>query len=771
MLVFGTFVLDLNPRAHAAPTYDQVNGTYTDDFVGTTGLPTRYHAGVDTTPDYVQLLRNTGSGFVAPFYTDGYVRTASIIPTSVVAWNTVSFNAVKPANTSVNIQITDTDGTLYSDDMLPGNSTGFTTSPVDISHLTPYMVAQTSIIANAKIGRIKIKINLATTDTNVTPTVDDLVVSWTTKQGDLTATTVETKDWPTAFVDQKITKHTTTSNPSGYSAFRWASEKTSGYGHTNNGFVYNGNYVTSGWFGPANKDYLRSYNINTGTLNWEIPFSARGYFTIGKDGTGYQSCMTQDIFTAIDLNTGTPKWSYNFSGGHGNDQVMIGADGTLYTVRSPMSGGQFVIYAFNPDGTVLWTKTITLEGGYNITPGTMALVGNMLYLGIGDQDADYVSSGLAKTYALNLSTQEITWSYQTGDVGWLGGLTVDSDGTIFVAGRNAGNNGKYNIYALNPDGTVKWVREYATITDFNYYNSFSLRSDGTLMTHFMNYDENWEHTTDTLQSINTSNGDLLTEKTITNGGLSFTDNNNFSYIMDIVNGATAHDWTASTGYYDKSLNNKWKVVWPFSDIYNEHYAKYSFGNGQNIGSSLIQDDRGWLYGSFGKLVLDNIIDYNSIFDEEFVQYFALAPWTLSVSGLSGEVKAGDQVTLTATTAMQQTNLLLGGDNQVQAVMGNGDKVVMTYSSTNANGDTVWTGAYTIPNNITAGEHTFSIEASQSYMQTDITTHFATASAESGNTGITASGTFEILGASYLPEVGANLNQIEYLLMQILTSYH
>jgi hypothetical protein len=38
--------------------------------------------------------------------------------------------------------------------------------------------------------------------------------------------------------------------------------------------------------------------------------------------------------------------------------------------------------------------------------------------------------------------------------------------------------------------------------------------------------------------------------------------------------------------------------------------------------------------------------------------------------------------------MIQTNPLLGGDNKVQVVMDNGDKVLLSYSSTKENGDTI-----------------------------------------------------------------------------------
>jgi len=113
--------------------------------------------------------------------------------------------------------------------------------------------------------------------------------------------------------------------------------------------------------------------------------------------------------------------------------------------------------------------------------------------------------------------------------------------------------------------------------------------------------------------------------------------------------------------------------------------------------------------------------------------------------------------------MLQTNPLLGGNNQMQVVMDNGDKITLNYSSTDANNDTTWTGSYTLPPDISCGPHTYTIEAAQTYLQTDVTTHFDSAPLESNNTGITTSGSFTAFqcgggglppGASNPPKPGA-----------------
>ena len=93
--------------------------------------------------------------------------------------------------------------------------------------------------------------------------------------------------------------------------------------------------------------------------------------------------------------------------------------------------------------------------------------------------------------------------------------------------------------------------------------------------------------------------------------------------------------------------------------------------------------------------------------------------------------------------MLNTNPLFGGSNKVQVLISNGDKVPLTYSSSSSNGDSIWTGQYTIPTSLADGLYTYTIEASQSYLQTDIATHFDSPPSYSENTGIVSNGTFKV----------------------------
>jgi len=105
----------------------------------------------------------------------------------------LTLNATIPTSTSITAQILDGSGNVYSNTLLPGNSTGFTSFPLDISTLP---VDRNIGAGGGKIYRLMIKFYFATSDTNVTPYIDSFVLSYTTKQGDLSASTLANTPFP-----------------------------------------------------------------------------------------------------------------------------------------------------------------------------------------------------------------------------------------------------------------------------------------------------------------------------------------------------------------------------------------------------------------------------------------------------------------------------------------------------------------------------------------------------------------------------------------------
>jgi len=168
---------------------------------------------------------------------------------------------------------------------------------------------------------------------------------------------------------------------------------------------------------------LKAINSD-GTLKWNYTInygagSSTGFTgtpAIGSDGTIYIPGYTESGGFLLALNSdGTFKWNYITECWSGSNSPTIGNDGTIYTTgfyQGYTSGGyrQYgILYAINPNGTSKWNYTIT--------------------------EPDYGMS----------------WSY--------GCPAIDTDGTIYFTGEVA-TWGSFTsrLYAINPDGTVKWQK-------------------------------------------------------------------------------------------------------------------------------------------------------------------------------------------------------------------------------------------------------------------------------------------------------------------------
>ena len=157
-------------------------------------------------------------------------------------------------------------------------------------------------------------------------------------------------------------------------------------------------------------------------------------------------------------NNGGFLWNYSI-GWSFHTEVSIGPDGTIYE----RYGGSHLI-ALNPDGTLKWNYTE--EGFVSDLSCSTPTIGpdGTIYVGFSD--------GLT---AFNLDGK-VKW---IGDIA-TGSVVIGSDGTIY----GGGSSSNY-LYALYPNGTLKWT--YAPTSDFNTNNIYGMSSpaigaDGTLYT-------------------------------------------------------------------------------------------------------------------------------------------------------------------------------------------------------------------------------------------------------------------------------------------------
>ncbi len=734
--VAGFFLFSVKPASATVVTND-TTGNYTDDFADGTGLSSTSNAAVDVASGTVKLT-NGSSGFTAPFNTSGYVIINKIVPVSVAKWGTVTITPTTPTGTTAGVQVIDEEGTLFSDSLVPGNSAGITTSSFSISDLS---VTRTSTpnsnSSNAKFGRIAFKILLTTSDTSVTPSVNSFAFSWTVSQGDLSASPIASTAWAAPRGNNQATARGTYNSSGMYPALRW--KKTIGIdsgGPFVRGVGDTVYYKTSGGivtWPTVNDGTLTSINKNTGATQWSRVFSGNAFtntdFTLSANGTIYHSDQFHDMFMAFDGTDGSLKWTYQFTSGHSNTEASIGSDGTIYTIRTDDS--TFVnVYAFNPDGSVKWIKTV-VPNGSKFSGGPISIGSDgTVYFVTQTYDNSFNNTNNGLLYALNPTDGSTNFTYATGDSSLY--PVIDSSGVIYVANTSLASLPK-SITAVNSNGTLKWVYSLGTTTQS--WSSLALRLDGVLLAERVT--STYPTTGGLVEAINTSDGTLAWSKP-------FSDNNGIFTHVFMTNASNGFyrssvliPASASFSFFDSSGNNKWNIV-----------RDGGIGSNTIIYQYAMEDEDGNLYINANHAGIEDVI-VNTV------------PWTLQASTSTVAPIHGDAILFSVTTSMLQTNPLTGDSNQMQAVMDNGTKVPLTYSSTNSSGNTVWSSAYyTIPGSMAYGRHAYTVEANAAGLQTDVPVNFASPATNSSNTGLTTTGEFSVQASgSGLPSGAYELPKI------------
>ncbi|MCD6178044.1 carboxypeptidase regulatory-like domain-containing protein [bacterium] len=108
------------------------------------------------------------------YFSSGYLISTSSSPTDILSWDEFSWTDSEPQNSDLKYQIYYASGSnwyLIPDSDLPGNSTGFDTSPVDLSGLS-----------TTTYSELKLKANFSTSDPSTTSELYDWQLSWISSQ-------------------------------------------------------------------------------------------------------------------------------------------------------------------------------------------------------------------------------------------------------------------------------------------------------------------------------------------------------------------------------------------------------------------------------------------------------------------------------------------------------------------------------------------------------------------------------------------------------------
>jgi outer membrane protein assembly factor BamB len=206
---------------------------------------------------------------------------------------------------------------------------------------------------------------------------------------------------------------------------------------------------------------LRAINPD-GSEKWELAEGPNGTNepsspAIGTDGTIYFGSADYNLYAVSP--DGSLKWSYP-TPGDVESSPAIGPDGTIYvgseaTGASPHSIGY--LFAINPDGSLKW---------YYTTPNYWVLSSPA----IGSDGSIYFGDG-ASIVALD-ADGTLKWEIYSHEDSPVSSPVIGADGTIY-AGADDGN-----VYAVNPNGSIKWKFYTSPVTIMG--SSPAIGADGTV---------------------------------------------------------------------------------------------------------------------------------------------------------------------------------------------------------------------------------------------------------------------------------------------------
>ena len=178
-------------------------------------------------------------------------------------------------------------------------------------------------------------------------------------------------------------------------------------------------------------------------------------------------CKKNTPGNSLVINNDTMlNWKYASGGPIYYSSPAIDNSGTIYfATGAPFASASASrsVFAINANGTLKWKYDVGI---------------NMYTPALGADGTVYIQDALCKLYALS-STGALKWTFSLSNQSNVGQTSpaIGNDGTIYV-GADA-------LYAINPDGTLKWKNSFSGgINDLNAIDyirsSPAIASDGTI---------------------------------------------------------------------------------------------------------------------------------------------------------------------------------------------------------------------------------------------------------------------------------------------------
>jgi hypothetical protein len=159
----GTFVIDRLSQV-AVNTYSPiVPGAFSDPFNDSTKLAIQTNVQV---AGGLLVLAGGAGNYVA----SGTASSLPVAPSNLASWTLVTATTTVPAGGAIILQVVDATGTPLPDTVIPGNSGGLTTFPMDLSS-----------VSTSTYPSLALKATMTTSSpTNTTPSIDKWEIDYTT---------------------------------------------------------------------------------------------------------------------------------------------------------------------------------------------------------------------------------------------------------------------------------------------------------------------------------------------------------------------------------------------------------------------------------------------------------------------------------------------------------------------------------------------------------------------------------------------------------------
>lgn len=206
----------------------------------------------------------------------------------------------------------------------------------------------------------------------------------------------------------------------------------------------------------SDSDNLFAVNPD-GTQKWVFNTAGnniRSTPAIAADGTVYITSDDDNLY-ALDSSNGSVLWSFPV-GGNAQSGIAIDSDGAII-VGVDLGGSAGAVFAVNPDGTQKWNANVIGR----ISVCAPAIADGRVYVGTKEGE---------NLLALNASNGSQIWSFSTPGAILNSSPAIDVNGVIYFGSWDN------NVYAVNPDGTLK----YKFLTGGDVWSSPAIGPDGTI---------------------------------------------------------------------------------------------------------------------------------------------------------------------------------------------------------------------------------------------------------------------------------------------------